>query len=86
MKAIPSQVKINLSLQLKDFAQSKASKFGLPLAGYIRHLIIKDVEDMDFPTYAPSEETIRAYNKSKEEERKGQLIVVDDLDEYFKNL
>lgn len=36
---------------MKDFFESKASKFGMPLAGYIKYLILKDIKNLDYPTY-----------------------------------
>jgi hypothetical protein len=37
------QVKINLPLALKDFLDSKAAKFDMPLADYVKHLVLQDV-------------------------------------------
>ena len=34
-----AQIKLNLPLALKDFLDSKAQRFGMPLAAYIKHLI-----------------------------------------------
>jgi len=50
-----AQIKLNLPLALKDYLESKARKFDMPLAGYIKHLILKDVSDMDFPTFRISD-------------------------------
>lgn len=79
-----AQIKLNLPLALKDFLESKASKFGMPLAGYIKHLILKDVADMEYPTFEASERTIR---KAKEAlKNKNKSILVKDVHEFFKNL
>ncbi len=79
-----TQVKLNLPLALKDFLESKASKFGMPLAGYIKHLILKDVADMEYPTFEASDRTIR---KAKEAlKNKDKAILVKDVDKFFKNL
>lgn len=79
-----AQVKLNLPLALKDFLESKASKFGMPLAGYIKHLILKDVADMEYPTFEASNRTIK---KAKEAlKNKNKSILVKDVDEFFKNL
>lgn len=59
-----AQIKLNLPLALKEFLESKASRFGMPLAGYIKHLMLKDVEDMQYPTFEASDRTIRAYKKA----------------------
>lgn len=79
-----TQIKLNLPVSLKEYLESKASKFGTPLAAYIRHLILKDIEDMDYPIYEASEKTIKAYKKAlKEEDR---AIEVRDVDKFFANL
>lgn len=79
-----SQIKLNLPLSLKEYLESKASKFGIPLAAYIRHLILKDIEDMDYPTYVASDKTRRAYKKALKE--KDKAIEVKDVDRFFENL
>lgn len=79
-----AQIKINLPLALKDFLESKANKFGMPLAGYIKHLMLKDVEDMEYPTFEASDRTIKAYKKALRDKEKA--IEVTDIDEFFKNL
>lgn len=58
-----AQIKLNLPLALKEYLESKANRFGMPLAGYIKHLVLKDVEDMDYPVFEASDRTIR---KAKE--------------------
>lgn len=79
-----AQIKLNLPLALKDYLESKASKFGMPLAGYLKHLILKDVADMDYPTFEASDRTIKAYKKALKD--KDKSIEVTDVKEFFKNL
>ena len=82
-----AQIKINLPLALKDFLESKASKFGMPLAGYIKHLMLKDVEDMDYPTFELSEKSERALKKALKEKDKAITITnKEELDKFFRNL
>lgn len=81
-----AQIKVNLPIQLKEFLESKANKFGMPLAGYIKHLILKEVSDMEYPEYEPSNRTIKAYKKALREKKEGKLIEVTDLDKFFKEL
>lgn len=79
-----TQIKLNLSVNLKEYLESKAQKFGMPLAGYIKHLIIKDVTEMKYPTFEASERTIK---KAKEAlKNKDKSILIEDIDEFFKNL
>ena len=79
-----TQIKLNLPLALKDFLESKASRFGMPLAGYIKHLMLKDVEDMHYPVFEASDRTIRRAKEALK--NKDKAILVKDIDEFFKNL
>ena len=84
MRTPQSQIKINLPVQLKDFIESKAQRYGLPLAQYIKHLIVKDVADLKYPEYRASQETERLAQKALKERSKS--VVVGDLKQFFKNL
>lgn len=79
-----AQIKLNLPLALKEYLESKASKYGMPVAGYVKHLILQDVEDMDYPTFEASDKTIKAYKKALKE--KDNAIKVSDIDKIFKSL
>lgn len=82
-----AQIKITLPLALKDFIESRASKFGLPIASYVRHLIVKDVEDMNYPTFEASDSTIKAFKKAmKEKDKTITIHNKEELDAFFKNL
>ncbi len=79
-----TQIKITLPLALKEFLASKAAKYDMPIAGYVKHLIMKDVEEMDYPVFKASkkieqeaEEALTDYDNA---------IEVSNVDEYFKNL
>lgn len=65
-----SQIKITLPLKLKEYLESRATRFGLPISGYIKHLIVKDVEYMDYPIYQASERVEKAYEKAIKEKDK----------------
>ncbi len=79
-----AQIKINLPLPLKDFLESKANKFGMPLAGYIKHLMLKEVEDMDYPVFEASDRTIRKAKQALK--NKDKAILVEDVDKFFESL
>jgi len=79
-----SQIKVNLPVSLKEYVESRAQKFGMPLAGYIKHLILKDVGEMEYPTFEASGQTIKTYKKAIEE--KDKAIEVSNIEEFFKNL
>jgi predicted DNA-binding protein len=86
MNTSQAQIKINIPVNMKDYLDSKASKFGMPVAGYIKHLILKDIENMDYPTYQASVETEIAYKKAIDENEAGETIKVNDVDDFFKKL
>ena len=82
-----AQIKITLPLALKEFLASKASLLGLPIATYVKHLIVKNVEEMQYPEFEASESTIRAYKKAmKEKDKAVSFKSVEELDKYLKNL
>lgn len=37
--------------------QTKADSFGVPVTQYIKHLILKDVEDQAYPTFRMTKQT-----------------------------
>ncbi len=86
MNTAQAQIKVNLPLSMKDYLESKASKFGMPVAGYIKHLILKDIENMDYPVYQASEETEKSYKKAIEEHASKKTIKVKNIDTFFKEL
>ena len=79
-----AQIKITLPLALKDFVESKASRVGLPIASYIKHLILKEIENMDYPVFQASDRTIRKAKAALK--NKDRSILVEDVDEFFKHL
>jgi predicted DNA-binding protein len=86
MNTPQAQIKVNIPVNMKDYLESKASKFGMPVAGYIKHLILKDIEDMDYPTYIASVETEKAYKKAVNEQKSGETIKIKDVDDFFEKL
>ncbi len=76
-----SQIKINLPAALKDYLESKARKFDMPIAGYVKHLILKDVADLDFPAFRISEATEKKARKALADRKKA--IKVKNVTEYF---
>ena len=78
------QIKLNLPLALKDFLESKAQKFDMPLAGYLKHLILNDVSDLDYPTFQISDSSEKKAKKALAE--KGAAVKIANVSQYFKNL
>lgn len=86
MNTPQAQIKLNLPLPLKDRAESQASKFGVPLATYLKHLIMKDTEDIDYPVFQASARTERLARQAMKEYKEGRTIRVDNVDKFFKEL
>lgn len=79
-----AQIKINISAQLKDFVESRAKKFGMPTAAYIKHLIMNDLTEVQHPTFQASERTEKKAIKAIK--KINQATTVNDVSAYFKNL
>lgn len=85
-----AQLKITLPLNLLDLLKSKAEKLGLPVAAYLRHLVVEDVKDEvlenKYPVFRASKATERAARKALEDYKKGKVVWVDDIDKFFRDL
>jgi antitoxin component of RelBE/YafQ-DinJ toxin-antitoxin module len=79
-----AQIKINISAQLKDFVESRAKKFGMPTAAYIKHLIMNDIAETQYPSFQASERTEKKALKAIK--KIDQATSVNDVSAYFKNL
>lgn len=81
-----TQIKVTLPEELYLHLKSKAEKFGLGLASYIRHLVINDVKDVDIPVFRMSEKTEKRGLQALKEHAEGKTTKVENVDEYFDNL
>ena len=84
MNTTQVQLKVSLSQQLNGLLQSKAIRLGVPVTQFVKHLIVKEVENEDYPTFEASERTIRAVKKAMKEIDKS--VVVNDVHKFFKEL
>jgi len=81
-----TQVKVTLSDELYLHLRSRAERFGLNLAAYIRNLVINDVKDIDIPVFKMSENREKIALKALDDYNRGKTKVVDNLDNYLANL
>ena len=81
-----SQIKLTLPMQLQDLIQSKASKFGLSISAYVKHLIIDDVKDLDLPTFKMSQKTEKVMTDAIQEHRQGKTKQIIDIDQFIQAL
>jgi len=81
-----TQVKVTLPNELYLHLKSKAEKFGLNLASYIRNLVINDVKDIDIPVFKMSEKREKIALKAVGDYNKGKTKRLDNIDDYLANL
>lgn len=86
MNTTQIQLKVSLSQQLSDLLQSKASRLGVPVTQFVKHIIIKEVEREDFPTFQMSERTEQKIKEAMEDYAAGKAVKVDDISKFFKKL
>lgn len=86
MATVTSQVqlKISLSEQLADLLQSKAARLGVPITQFVKHLIIKEVENEAYPIFEASDWLEEKTKKAMKQFNKG--VEVKDVHQFFKNL
>lgn len=80
------QLKVTLPVELYDYLESKAQRFGLAMATYVKHLVIKDVEDMDLPTFKMSAKTEAVALQALKDYRAGKLKKVESVEELLNSL
>ena len=81
-----TQVKITLPDELYMHLKSKAEKFDLNLASYIRHLVINDVKDIDIPVFKMSEKREKIALKALEDYKSGKTKAIDNVNNYLAGL
>jgi antitoxin component of RelBE/YafQ-DinJ toxin-antitoxin module len=84
MNTAQVQLKISLSEQLSDLLKSKANKLGLPVTQLVKYLIVKEVENEEYPTFKMSSRTEQRAKEAMEQI--DEAVEVEDIAEYFKNL
>ena len=68
MNTAQAQIKLNLPAPLLAYLRAKAEKYGMPVAGYVKHLILADVEDVEYPVFEMSERTKKNLEKALAED------------------
>lgn len=86
LNAQTTQLKVTLPDELYFYLKSKAEKYGLNLASYVRNLVINDVKDVDIPVFKMSEKTEKTALDALEDYKKGKTHKMGNLDDYFSNL
>lgn len=80
METKQSQIKINLPLKLKKKIEKRAEEYDMTLAGYMKHLMIRELEN----NLEPSVEMKKIMDKVRKGEMK--FTKVDDTEDFFDKL
>ncbi len=79
-----TQIRISISPQLGDLLKSKATRLGVPLTQFVKHLIIKTVETEEVPTFQASKWLEHKTEKALKNIDKA--VEINNVDDFFKNL
>nr|MBI5455611.1 hypothetical protein [Candidatus Levybacteria bacterium] len=78
------QIRVSISQQLGDLLKSKAERLGVPITQLVKHLIIDEVKDEEYPIFKASTVTEKAAREAME--HIDEAIDIDNVNEFFKNL
>ena len=81
MNTTQIQLKISLSQQLSELLASKAARVGVPVTQLVKHLIIKEVEDLEYPIFQMSESS-----EKRTQDAMQQIDKAVDASDFFKQL
>lgn len=81
MSTTQVQLKISLSPQLSALLAAKAARFGIPVTQMVKHLIIKDVDDLDYPTYQMTKKTEEKVRKAIADHKAGKTIKLNKVED-----
>ncbi len=79
-----SQIKINLPKALKKQLELRAGRFDMPIAGYVRYLIVRDASEGEYPTYAISKQSEERAQKALLKKRNAKEV--KNMKDFLSNL
>jgi hypothetical protein len=78
------QIRVSISQQLGDLLKSKAERLGVPITQLVKHLIIDEVKDDQYPIFKASAVTEKAAIEAMDQI--DEAVEIDNINEFFKNL
>lgn len=75
------QLKLSLSEKLSDLLESKAARLGVPVTQFVKHLILKEVENEEYPVFQASEQV-----ENNTKQALNQIDKAVDASDFFKTL
>lgn len=86
MSTQSTQIKVTLPIELYEFVQAKASRFGMSVASYAKHVLLNEVKDSDIPTFKMSKKREKLAEQAWAEYKAGKTIEINDIEEFFNSL
>lgn len=78
LQTTQEQIKVSVSPALKSLVRSRAQDIGVPVAQYVKNLIINDVKQ--YPVYQVDEQTEKRIGQSLKDLKEGHYTIVDPSD------
>ncbi len=78
------QIRVSVSQQLGDLLKSKAQRLGIPVTQLVKHLLITEVKDEEYPTFQASDRVVQKAKKALQEKTKA--VKVTNVSEYFRSI
>jgi hypothetical protein len=78
------QLKLSLSERLNDLLESKAARLGVPVTQFVKHLIVREVEDEDYPVFKASKRLERITKKALADY--DNVPKFNNIQDFFKSL
>lgn len=78
------QLRVTLTDQLYEFLQSRAARLGLPVTQLVKHMIIKEAEKEEFPTYLAS--TLAEQKFEKAQSNPDNFVKIDSVKKYLDSI
>ena len=78
------QIRVSISQQLGDLLKSRAERLGIPMTQLVKHLIIDEVKNEEYPIFKASDVTEKAAKEAME--HIDEAVDINSVNEFFKNL
>lgn len=78
------QIRISISQQLGDLLKTKAERLGVPITQLVKHLIIDEVKNEEYPVFKASAVTEKSAKEAME--HIDEAVDINNVNEFFKNL
>jgi len=75
------QIRISVSNQLGGLLNAKAQRLGVPLTQFVKHILLTEVKDEEYPVFPASDRVIQKAKKALKERHKA--VKITDIHEFF---